>query len=48
MVNWYIFGVGIGGILLIKGVKKINKVIFGLLLVVVFGIVVVYGLGLVD
>ncbi|WP_421948856.1 SulP family inorganic anion transporter [Phaeodactylibacter xiamenensis] len=47
-VNWYTFGVGIGGILLIKGVKKINKAIPGPLLAVVFGIAAVYGLGLVD
>ncbi|MEQ8707226.1 MAG: solute carrier family 26 protein [Phaeodactylibacter sp.] len=47
-VNWFTFGVGIGGIFLIKGVKKINKAIPGPLLAVLFGIVVVYGLGLVD
>lgn len=47
-VNWFTLGVGIGGILLIKGVKKINKAIPGPLLAVFFGIAVVYSLGLVE
>lgn len=47
-VNWFTLGVGIGGILLIKGVKKINKAIPGPLLAVLFGITVVYSLGLVE
>lgn len=47
-INWFTLGVGIGGIVLITGVKKINKAIPGPLLVVLFGIAAVYGLGLVD
>ncbi|TXB62630.1 SulP family inorganic anion transporter [Phaeodactylibacter luteus] len=47
-INWATFAVGIGGILLIKGVKKINKAIPGPLLAVVFGILAVYGLGLTE
>ena len=45
-VNWVTFTIGIGGIFLIKGVRKINKSIPGPLLAVVFGILVVWGLGL--
>lgn len=47
-INWATFGIGIGGIALIMGVKKINKSIPGPLLAVVFGILAVWGLGLVD
>ncbi len=45
-LNWATFAIGIGGIILIKGIKKINKAIPGSLLAVVFGIVTVMGLGL--
>ena len=44
--NWATFAIGIGGIVLIKGLKKINKAIPGSLLAVVFGILVVIGFGL--
>ena len=47
-VNWLTFAIGIGGIVLIKGVRKINKAIPGPLLVVVAGILFVWGFGLVD
>lgn len=47
-INWITFGVGIGGILIIKGIKRINKAIPGPLLAVVFGILAVWGLGLTD
>lgn len=47
-INWITFGVGMGGILIIKGIKRINKAIPGPLLAVVFGILAVWGLGLTD
>ncbi len=47
-VNWTTFAVGIGGIILIKGIKRINPSIPGPLLAVVFGILAVVGLGLTD
>ncbi len=47
-VNWFTLAVGIGGILLIIGIKRLNKAIPGPLLAVIFGILVVYALGLVD
>ncbi len=47
-LNWATLAIGIGGIILIKGVKKINKAIPGSLLAVVFGIVVVAGFGLTE
>lgn len=47
-INWATFGIGIAGIALIMGVKKINKAIPGPLLAVLFGILAVWGLGLVD
>lgn len=47
-MNWATFAIGIGGIVLIKGIKKINKAIPGSLLAVVFGIVVVMGFGLTE
>ncbi|WP_367391431.1 SulP family inorganic anion transporter [Lewinella sp. LCG006] len=47
-INWATFSIGIGGIVLIMGVKKINKAIPGPLLAVLFGILAVWGLGLVD
>lgn len=46
--NWVTFAIGIGGIVLIKGVKKVNKAIPGPLLAVVFGILVVWLGGLAD
>lgn len=45
-IHWITLGIGIGGIILIKGVKKINKAIPGPLLAVLFGILVVYFAGL--
>lgn len=45
-INWQTFAIGIGGIVLIKGIKKINKSIPGPLLAVVFGILAVMFLGL--
>ncbi|WP_020538410.1 SulP family inorganic anion transporter [Lewinella cohaerens] len=47
-INWTTFGIGIAGIALIMGVKKINKSIPGPLLAVLFGILAVWGMGLVD
>ncbi|MBR9923183.1 MAG: solute carrier 26 family protein [Bacteroidetes bacterium] len=47
-INWTTFAIGIGGIVLIKGVKKINKSIPGPLLAVLFGILVVWAFGLTD
>ncbi len=47
-INWAAFGIGIAGIVLIKGVKKINKAIPGPLLAVLFGILAVWGLGLTE
>lgn len=45
-INWYTFAIGIGGIVLIKGVKRFMPAIPGPLLAVVFGILAVWGLGL--
>ena len=47
-INWVSFMIGIGGIALIIGVKKINKAIPGPLLAVLFGILTVWGFGLTD
>ena len=47
-INWETFAIGVGGIVLIKTVKKINKAIPGPLVVVLFGILAVWGFGLVD
>lgn len=47
-IHWVTLGIGIGGIILIKGVKKINKAIPGPLLAVLFGILAVYFAGLHD
>lgn len=47
-INWMTFAVGIGGILIIMGVKRINKAIPGPLLAVLFGILAVWGLGLTE
>jgi SulP family sulfate permease len=45
-INWATFAVGITGILLIIGIKKVNKAIPGPLLAVLFGILAVWLLGL--
>jgi sulfate permease, SulP family len=47
-INWFTLGVGLGGIALIVGIKRINRSIPGPLLAVLFGILVVYGLGLTE
>ncbi len=47
-INWATFSVGVVGILLIMGIKKLNKAIPGPLLAVIFGILAVSGLGLTD
>ena len=47
-INWETVAIGVGGIFLIKGSKKINKAIPGPLVVVLFGILAVWGFGLVD
>jgi len=47
-INWITVGIGVIGIALIIGVKKINKAIPGPLLAVVFGILGVKFLGLTD
>lgn len=46
LINWGTLAIGISGILLIIVVKKVNKAIPGPLLAVIFGILVVWGLGL--
>jgi len=46
--NWIALGMGVGAILLLKVVKRIDKRLPGALLVVVLGIVSVYFLGLED
>lgn len=45
-INWATFGVGVAGIALIIAAKRINKAIPGPLLAVVFGILVVWTMGL--
>jgi len=45
-IHWVTLGIGVGGIMLIKGVIKINKSIPGPLLAVLFGILTVYFMGL--
>ena len=45
-INWITFGIGLVGILIIVGVKKINKSIPAQLIAVVFGILIVWLLGL--
>jgi len=45
-INWITFAIGIGGIFLIKGIKKVHKAIPGPLVVVIVSILVVYGLNL--
>lgn len=47
-INGLTVAIGIAGIVLIKGAKKINKAIPGPLLAVVFGILAVWGLGLTE
>lgn len=46
--NWAALGIGVAGILLIKGAKRVNPALPGPLLAVVFGILAVWGLGLVE
>ncbi len=45
-INWTSFGIGLIGMLLILGIKKINKSLPGLLFTVIFGILAVTFLGL--
>lgn len=45
-INWITFAIGVGGILLIKGLKKWNKAIPSQLVAVVFGILIIWGFGL--
>ena len=47
-INWPTVGIGVAGIGLIIGIKKINRAIPGPLLAVVFGILAVWGLGLTE
>lgn len=47
-INWFTLGIGLGGIVLIKGIKRINRSIPGPLLAVLFGILVVFGFGLTE
>ncbi|MEL6971956.1 MAG: solute carrier family 26 protein [Bacteroidota bacterium] len=47
-INWVTFGIGIGGIVLIKGAKRINKALPGSLLAVLFGILLVWIMGLTN
>lgn len=47
-INWITFAIGIGGIFIIKGAKKIHKAIPAPLLVVAAGILVVWGFGLTE
>ncbi len=48
LINWVTVGIGIGGIVLIKAIKNINKAIPSQLAAVVFGIVVVWSFGLTE
>jgi SulP family sulfate permease len=45
-INWITFAIGIGGIFIIKLIKKLHKSIPSQLVAVVFGILAVWGLGL--
>lgn len=47
-INWVTFAIGIGGILVIKGVKKLSKSIPSQLIAVVFGIIMVLAFGLTE
>ncbi len=47
-INWITVAIGVGGIVLIKGIKKISKAIPGPLLAVVFGILAVWLFGLTE
>ena len=47
-INLYTLAIGIGGIILIKGIKKLKPSIPAPLIAVIFGIISVWGLGLVD
>lgn len=45
-INWITFGIGAVGIVIIVGIKKVNRAIPGPLLAVLFGILAVWGMGL--
>ena len=45
-INWITLGIGVGGIVLIKSIKKLNKALPSQLVAVVFGILMVWGFGL--
>ncbi|MBX2876173.1 MAG: solute carrier family 26 protein [Saprospiraceae bacterium] len=45
-INWSTLAIGLGGVLLIIGAKRLHKAIPGPLLAVVFGILLVWGMGL--
>jgi len=47
-INWPTVAIGLGGIAIIMGVKRLHKRIPGPLLAVIFGILAVWGLGLAD
>jgi len=47
-INWFAFGLGIAGVMLIILLKKIHKMIPAPLVAVVFGILMVWSLGLTD
>lgn len=47
-INWAAFAVGIGGILLIKGIKKVSSAIPSQLVAVIFGIGAVMAFGLTE
>ncbi len=45
-VNWTTFAIGLGGVVLIIGAKRLHKAIPGPLLAVVFGVLLVWGMNL--
>ncbi|MCB0631550.1 MAG: solute carrier family 26 protein [Saprospiraceae bacterium] len=47
-INWVTFAIGLGGIMLIMGIKRYFKAIPGQLLAVIFGILAVWGFGLTE
>ncbi len=47
-INWITFAIGLGGVAIIMGIKRVNRSIPGPLLAVVFGILAVWGLGLTE
>ncbi|MFT4762756.1 MAG: SulP family sulfate permease [Paraglaciecola sp.] len=47
-INWITFGIGIGGIILIKSINKFNKSIPSQLVAVIFGVLLVWGFGLTN